>query len=418
MEESVKEELIFNKVGRVPAWLLGLFGLLAVVGFGVFVLEAMGSGSGSDQAWQIFLVNFVFFTGIAQAGIVLSAAMRITGARWGRSVLRVSEAMGSFLPLAFLLLIVVFIGRDHILPYATQDYHNKELWLDMPLVVLRQFAGLAILTTLSLAYVYFSIRQDLGGLGPRLKGLAAWVASDWKGEEDKARCWKKLKSMAPAIAILFALIYTLIAFDFMMSLDPHWFSTLFGIYYCVGSFLGAICFTALLSMFLGRYMGLSDYMASTAYRDMGKLMLGFCLAWTYMFYSQLLPIWYANMPEETAFLIKRLQEPPFQTLAWTVASCIFLFPLVALISKLSKLVLPIFAFIATVPLCGLWLEKIVIIEPSLTPELHITAPQLIITLGFLSLFVLAFLLFVRTFPMMPVGDPFFEGKVSEHTGGH
>jgi len=416
MDENIRQEIVLKKVGRVPGWIIALFGLVAMVGIGVFVLEIVGGKA--DEAWQIFLVNFVFWTGLAQGGIILSCALRITHGKWGRPLLRVSEAMGAFLPVSFLLLFVVFLGREHILPYATEDYHNKAGWLSMPFVILRQTLGLAILFTLSLAYVYYSLRQDLGGLGDKLKGIAAWVASDWKGDADSALCWKRIESFAPAIVILFFLFFSLVAFDFMMSLDPHWFSSLFGVFYCVGSFLGAICLTVILSIFVRNHLGLSDYITQTQYRDIGRLMFAFSLAWTYMFFSQFMVIWYANMPEETAFVIKRINEPPFQTLSWVVLSLCFFFPVVALIPRTNKVILPVLAFIATVLLSGLWLEKVTLIVPSLTPNLHISGPQIIITLGFLALFLLMFSLFAKVFPMVPVGDPLFKGKISSRQGGH
>lgn len=416
MDENIRQEVVLNRVANVPNWVIALFGLVAIAGIGAFVLEI--AGENADEAWQIFLVNFVFWTGLAQGGIIFSCALRITHGKWGRPLLRVSEALGAFLPVSFILLFVVFLGKDHILPYATEDYHNKAGWLSMPFVILRQTIGLAIVFTLSLAYVYYSLRQDLGGLGDKLRGIAAWVASDWKGEVDSALCWTRLKTFAPAIVILFFLFFSLLSFDFMMSLDPHWFSTLFGISYCVANFLGAICLTVILSIFVRNHLGLSDYITQTQYRDMGRLMFAFSLAWTYMFFSQFLPIWYANMPEETAFVIKRINEPPFQTLSVVVISLCFFFPVVTLIPRTNKVILPIFAFISTVLLTGLWLEKVDLIVPSLTNNLHIGGSHIIITLGFLGLFLLMFSLFAKVFPMVPVGDPLFEGKISSRQGEH
>jgi hypothetical protein len=150
---------------------------------------------------------------------------------------------------------------------------------------------------------------------------------------------------------------------------------------------------------------------------MAKMFQGFSLFWVYFFFSQFLPIWYANMPEETVFVIHRIKEEPFRTLSWTVLACCFIFPFVSLIPRTNKLTKPILAFIVGVSLTGFWLEKYVIIVPSLSDSINIGFTQILVSLGFLGAFITTFLIFMRSFPSIPVGDPFFGGKSSGH-GGH
>jgi len=167
---------------------------------------------------------------------------------------------------------------------------------------------------------------------------------------------------------------------------------------------------------LRRRLGLEEYLDDHHYHDMGKILQGFSLFWVYLFFSQLLPIWYANMPEETVFVIKRVQEEPFQQLAWAVLACCFIFPFLSLMPRTNKIVKPIVVFIAGVSLIGFWLDKFVLVVPSLSNTINIGITQILITLGFLGAFVMMFLLFIRAFPSIPVGDPFFDGKVK--SGGH
>jgi hypothetical protein len=245
------------------------------------------------------------------------------------------------------------------------------------------------------------------------------VASDWKGEDERKLCWNKLSCLAPAIVIIYAIVFSVISWDFMMSLNPHWYSTLFGVYYFVASFLGALLTTTILSVFTRKYLHLQDYITKSQFHDLGRLIFGFSLFWVYLFYSQYLAIWYANMPEETGFVFKRVREEPFKTLSWVVLSCCFFFPLVTLLPKTNKIVTPIIVFIATVSLGGLWLEKFILVTPSLSPEIHFCWVQILITIGFFSAFMLTFLFFIRNFPVLPVGDPLFGGKIGAHqSGGH
>ena len=102
MDTAIKEEIL-NKRNRIPKWVILLFLAIAVIGFGTFALNA--AGKNSKDIWQIFLVNFLFWTGVAQAGIIFSCVLRITDARWGRSFLRISEGFGSFVPIGFIILL-------------------------------------------------------------------------------------------------------------------------------------------------------------------------------------------------------------------------------------------------------------------------------------------------------------------------
>ena len=347
-------------------------------------------------------------------GIVFSCILRITDARWARPLLRISEGLGAFTPIGLILLLLIFVGKDYILPYATEHYHHpKDVWLNMTFVFLRNVIAYLLLLAVAMGYLYYSLRQDLGGYGDKLSGMAAWVASGWKGEDERAAIWPKIRKFDPAVLVLYMISYSFFAWDFMMSLDPHWFSTLFGPFYFVGSMITGVGVTIILSVFLRRRQGLEEYLDDNKYHDIGKMLQGFSLLWVYLFFSQLLPIWYANMPEETAYVIKRVAEEPFKTLSWIVLTSCFIFPFASLMPRTNKIVKPILVFIASVSVTGFWLEKYVLIMPSLSDKIDIGIMQILITLGFLGMFVFMFLLFVRAFPTIPFGDPFFGGKVSD-----
>ncbi len=149
---------------------------------------------------------------------------------------------------------------------------------------------------------------------------------------------------------------------------------------------------------------------------MGKILQGFSLFWVYLMFSQFLPIWYANMPEETGFVIKRVMDEPFKSFAWAVLTCCFIFPFVSLLPRTHKIFTPIIVFIATVSVSGLWMDKFILIIPSLADGIMFSMNHILITLGFLSAFVATFLVFANKFPIIPFGDPFFDGKSSH--GGH
>ena len=359
MDQSVNQEILAKR-NQIPRWVFMVFIALAAVGVGAFVINARGENA--EEVWQLYLVNFLFWTGVAQGGLVFSCILRITNARWGRGLLRISEGFASFTVVSFVLLLVLFLGKEFILPYALHHYHGpKDVWLNINFVMARNVVGFAILLVLNYFYLKTSIEQDL------------------KGKENIVR----LKKLAPAVILVYAIVFSLFAWDFMMSLDHHWFSTLFGPYYFMGSLIAAIGATIILSVPIKRHLGLDSYLSLNHYWDMGKILQGFSLFWVYLMFSQLLTIWYANMPEETGFVIKRVVDEPFRSLAWATLTCCFIFPFVSLLPRSHKIITPIAVFIATVSFSGLWMDKFLLVIPSLTDELVFGINHFLITLGFL-----------------------------------
>ncbi|MCY4047156.1 MAG: hypothetical protein OXF42_03475 [Candidatus Dadabacteria bacterium] len=390
------KEAVMSKVGMIPRWVIIFLGGMAAVGAAAFVFAAL-SPQHAEGAWRILLVNFLFWTALAQGGVVLSCVLRITDARWARSFLRIGESFSFFLPVSLLLLVVIFIGADTLLPYSHHHYHSpKDVWLAMPFVVLRNVIGFGFLLFLTYRYVRGSLCLDTNPSGAKFEDV---------------------KKLAPFIVGAYAVVFSLFSWDFMMSLDPHWFSTLLGPYYFIGGLISAVAMTSVMSVGLSRHLGLADYLNDYHYWDIGKMLNGFALLWAYLMFSQLLPIWYANMPEETAFVIKRMAEEPFKTFAWAVFTCCFIFPFISFMPRTHKIVTPIAVFISTVFMCGLWMDKFLFVTPSLTPHLQTSLPEVLITLGFAGAFVCASLVFLNRFPAIPFGDPFFDGPNS-HGGGH
>ncbi|QMU56290.1 MAG: hypothetical protein GKS04_03845 [Candidatus Mycalebacterium zealandia] len=396
MEKIDAAQDVMGKTGRVPKWILLFLGGIGAVGALAFALAAI-SDEQSSGAWRVLLINFLFWTAVAQGGVIFSCVLRITNARWGRSFLRISESFGSFLPVSMVLLIVIFLGAEHVLPYADHHYHTpKDVWLSMPFVVLRNLLGFTLMLFLTYRYVRGSLLLDID-----------------PAKTDFAR----VKKLAPFLVGSYAVVFSLFSWDFMMSLDPHWFSTLFGPYYFIGGLISAVAMTIIVSATLSRYLNLKNYLSDYHFWDIGKMLNGFALLWAYLMFSQLLPIWYANMPEETGFVIKRIAEEPFRTFAWAVLTCCFIFPFVSFMPRTHKIVTPIAVFISTVFLCGLWMDKFLLITPSLTASLQTSAYEVLITLGFAGSFLCTVLFFLNRFPIIPFGDPFFDGPNSHH-GGH
>ena len=210
---------------------------------------------------------------------------------------------------------------------------------------------------------------------------------------------------APAM-VLYGLTVTFAAFDLLMSLDPHWISTLFGAYYFVGSFYTALALLAVLSCLGRRFMGMHQLIKPSCFHDLGKLYFAFCLLWADFFYCQFLVIWYGNIPEETSYLIQRTMTLPWNRLAWAVFILSFVIPFLLLINKEVKTRPRFMIGLCSLVLVGIWLEHYLLLGPSLNPRadsIPISVSDVLIALGFLGLMAMAVRFALARFPeLIPV----------------
>jgi hypothetical protein len=386
---------------------------LAVVGFGAFFALL---GSNPDRAWQAYVANWLFFTGIAQGAILFCAATVITKARWNWSVRRLALSLGAFLPLSYLLLIplVVFLREDYFTWMNKMAYDEivqmKAAYLNIPFLVVRNLIGAAVLFTMSFIFMYWALRPDLGPERAQdeggVSGRARWrerLAGNWLGQEaEEERSWQKLKVLAPAMALVYALVMSIFIVDFAMSLEPHWFSTLFPVWYFMAAFWGGVGTTTLLMVLLKRKDAYFDeHMGPQQQHDLAKLVFAFSIFWAYLFWSQYIVQWYGKLPWEQAWYIHR-STPEWGPLSLVAIGLCFLAPFVLLMGKAAKMNPTWLAGVILLALSGLWLERWLLIAPSLhtAGEPTFTLWEPLVGLGFVGLFALSVRWFLSTFPVI------------------
>lgn len=383
------------------------------------------SSGHSDLAWTAFHLNFIFWAGVSHGGVLFACAMRITSSSWGRSIMRICESFAAFMPVVFIfLLILLFVDGEQTLLYFSEEYKNfdyitsrkHDIWLNFNSVLFRSLLLVGTLHILTYYYLYHSIRQDCEGT-ERFKGFFSFLSS--KPEEGKiVNHDDKLYKYSIAIAFAYSLSMTFIAFDFIMSLDVHFYSTLFGVYYFMASVLAALGLVVIISAMMTKKFKLDSVITEFQFYDAGKLMFGLSVFWLYTFFSQFLPIWYANMPEETGFIATRVFDDPYMTLSWVTLTCVFVIPFVTLIPRTTKIVKPIIATIASISFLGLFVEKIVLIYPSIMHNhFHFGLESILISFGFLCLFVLCITKFLSYFPIFGLRDKKLINKLTSG-GGH
>lgn len=381
---------------------------LAAVGATAFVYSlAFGD---NIRAWQSLLINFLFFGGLAQAGVVLSATMQTTSARWGLPLKRLSEATGAFLPVAFGLLLILLLGISSWAPWVHEPIEAKTPWLNIPFFVSRQILAFLFLGGLSTIYLYRSLRPDIGMLheiGERpASSLSSRLITNWQGiVRERLNSQRSLDKLGPGLLITYAWVFSLVAFDFVMALEPHWFSTLMGAYYFVGNLLVGIAFVSVVAVWGRVRLRLHNYIGPQQLHDIGKLLFGFSILWAYMLWSQYLVIWYGDLPEETEFIYHRMHGS-WAPVTWTVITLGFVVPFTVLLSRTVKTHSKGLTLIAFVSLAGMWLERFLLVSPSIWDGegVPLGAVEVLISGGVLGLFSYCYITFLETFPVLPVSD--------------
>jgi hypothetical protein len=349
-----------------------------VAGAVTFTLALLGGQP--RRAWQAWLINFLFFTGIAQSGVAFSAAYRITKGKWGDAYRRMGESLCFFLPVSFLLfLIMMTFGARHLFPWVDQPLGDRKVWLNLPFMTVRDGVALAALFGLSFAYVYASQHRF----------FRPGAGQDQRWERRAGR-------LAPVLLIVHGLALSLVAFDLVMSLDVTWYSTLFGWYFFVGAFYAMLALLALSGATLREGWGLERHLTADQSHDLGRLLFGFCLLTGGLFWAQWLVFWYGDLPEEIAYIIRRYYEMPFAPLAWAMTYGAFVVPLVVLLSKSLKRKPRLLAAVSFWILACLWLERYVWIVPSIWTQAGAPlAIELLITGGFAGAFVWGWICYNR-----------------------
>lgn len=400
------------------------FGILIVLGLAAFVGTLLRD---PDQAWRAYVVNWLFFTSVAAGAMAFMAATTITKARWNWSVRRVGLAFAAYLPISFLLLLPMLGLREGYFPWIEAMafdpiVQNKAAYLNIPFLIVRNVLGMAVLCVVFVYMAFLALRPDLGSLkgGDKAmdKGRVAWVerlTSGWRGQEvEEMRSHRLLGRLAPASVIIYAVVLSVASFDWAMSLEPHWFSTIFGAWFFMGALWGGVAATAWATVYAkSKDPDLNKLMGPQQLHDLGKLSFAFTVFWAYLFWSQYIVIWYGKLPWEQAWIIHRA-EAPWGGLTILALLLCFVIPFAGLLGRKAKITPWSLRLFATVILVGLWLERYLMVVPSIHhggPVITIMEPA--IGLLFLGLFLWSVRWFLSTFPVVQIWQPMVEAETLE-----
>jgi hypothetical protein len=335
----------------------------------------------------------------------------LSGAGWSVVVRRVPEAMMSALPVGAVLMLTVFFGRNTLYPWANPDAlahaplpADKALYLSTPLVFLRMSVVLALWTWLVLAIRRTSLRQDQDPASPPT-GQACAVGAPGLAHH------RRLVRFSAAFAVVFAVTFALASVDWLMSLDPHWSSTIFAIYLIAGALVSGLAAVTLIVLLLRAFGPLKDVVGPAHLHDLGKLLFAFSTFWAYIWFSQYLLIWYSNLPEEVPHYLRRTGGG-WAPLFFLNLGVNWVVPFVVLLPRAAKRSPRVLAGVCLVLLCGHWLDLYLLIMPEVL-EAPVAGPlEVVMPLSYSALFFFLTFRALGRASLVPLHDPYLEESLA------
>jgi len=378
----------------IPAghrWTKGswIFLALGAVGVGASLAQR---GSNPEQFAFSWLVAFAFWLSIALGALFFVLTHYATRAKWSVVVRRIGEHVMATLPLFIVLFVPVYLGRHELYHWLDAEHvahdallQGKQGFLNEGFFTLRAAIYLIAWSLLAWWFLRGSHKQDAMGTDDRITQ-------------------RMIRLSAPAL-IVFAVTVTFASVDWMMSLDPHWYSTMYGVYYFCGCVVGFFAFMCILTVAMRRAGLLGGAVSVEHVHDLGKLLFAFTVFWAYIAFSQYFLIWYANIPEETEFYLHRAQGG-WEHVSMLLAVGHFAVPFLFLMSRSIKRRAPLLVIGSVWMLLMHLVDVYWLVMPTLHDHaVHVSALDITCLIGIGGLFVGAMGLSMRRGALVPLRDP-------------
>ena len=353
-----------------------------------------------SRAWYAYLTGYFYFFILAVGGLFFTSIQHLTKAGWSVNIRRFSEAFTAYIPVAFVGALGLLFGAHHLWEWfdkakvaSDELLTHKSSYLNPTFFVVRLVLFFGLWLLFSKKLVGFSLRQDK------------------TGEESLTP-----KTMPWSIGFLltFALTFSLFGVDLLMSLQPHWFSTVYGIYLFGGLFQSTMAAMILLIQYCRNRGLLTGYVDDNHMHDLGKFMFAFTVFWAYIAYSQYMLIWYANLPEETIFFLPRVTGPWMYMSAFLLLFK-FVVPFLALLSRRAKRNPAMLGTVAVLILVMQYVDIHWLVYPNFNAEEVILGlPEILIWAGFGGSFLFTVTRFLSQHPIVPVNDPRIQESLHHH----
>lgn len=369
-----------------------------IVGVVFLLLLAVGAIINRPQFFHSYLVGYLFWAGIALGSLALLMLQHLTGGHWGLVIRRVLEAATRTLPLVAVLFLPIIIGAHNIYPWTHDEEMSKtpalvqkaRLYLNMP-----GFVGRAVL--------YFA-----------LWGTLAYLMNKWSWEQDRTadrRFTKRMRMLSGPGIMIFVLTVTFASVDWAMSLNPEWFSTIYGLLFVGAWALSALAFAIAMMALVGRREPLARVVRPNHFQDLGKLMLAFVMLWAYFSFSQYLIVWSGNLPEEIQWYLPRVSGG-WGAIALSVVIFHFALPFMLLLSASLKRDAGKLLILAIVILIIRQVDFFWMVAPEFTHSFHVSWMDVVAPIGIGGVWLAMFFWQLNKRPLIPINDPQYDSLVA------
>lgn len=388
-ESYIPPKWLWN--ASIAAILLGIAG--TVVGF--YIAPA--------DTWLWLVIGFVSFAGLAHGMLAWAAAFRVAQTRWTAAVNRLGHSAIFFLPFLGVILIILLAGVRSYAPWTAHPVEGKTEWFNVPFMVSREVILVGVLWALFILLVRRTLQAD--------------EHRNQTGESSKNKQYG-LTALGVACVMMYTITGTVIAYDFVMSFDPKWVSTMLGMYYWITGMYAGMAALILMSALMRTSLHVERFLETQQFHDMGNLLLAFSLFSMGLFFGQYLTIWYENLPDESQFMILRYNKGVWPWLGWTAFIIGYAVPFILLQSRRLKRNPRALIPVAVMVLAGVHLERYVLIAPALSPESIMLNPvSKLSVFTFAGTMLLAIMMFFKRYPPISSADEELEQLQADSGGG-
>lgn len=365
-----------------------------IVGGAGLLLTVLGALLYPAQFFHSWLISFMLVAGLTLGSLALVMLQYLSGGAWGLVIRRVLEAATRTLPLLVLLFLPLLFGLPQLYAWARLDgaptalLLHKRVYLNVPFFLLRAVLYFGVWLTLAFFLNKWSREQDEGTTSPGATSLP-----------------RRFQLLSSGGLIVYALTMTFAAVDWVMSLEPEWFSTMFGLLVIGGQALSALAFVIAVLVMLARFEPLARALTPNHLHDLGKLMLAFVMLWAYFSFSQFLIIWSGNLPEETPWYVRRLHGG-WQYIGLALVLLHFVLPFALLLSRDLKRHGRRLTLVALLVIVMRFVDLFWLIAPSLrTERLAVHWLDVAALIGIGGVWLGAFAWQLQRRPLLPLRDP-------------
>ena len=357
--------------------------------------------------WGVYITNFVFFIGISHAGTFISAVLRVVKAEWRRPISRASELTTVFILMFGVGSVLIDLGRPDRMLYVLRypQFQSPLLW---------DICSIMTYLTVSSISLYLALIPDIAllrDLGEKRKWFYQVLALGWTSTEKQHRRLEKAITFVSILVIpVMITVHTVVSFVFAMTIQPLWHSAIFGPYFVVGAIFSGVASVMLVMAILRKVYHLERYIKPIHFNNLGTFLMAMTLLWFYFTFAEYITVVYGNEPVHMTIFWSKIAGR-FSFLFWLHFILCFVIPLPILVFRKTRTITgTIIASISIV--VGMWLERFVIIVPTLTNQrlpiegaIYIpTWVEWSILAGCISLFALLYTFFTKLFPIVPVWE--------------